>query len=81
MIGRNFRVPVLNIFPELKEFPFQRFNLLEIIHLLADHTGNNLQDSLMLLGEEMFLKTVLVDNSKNMASVNDGDGQLGLDLT
>ena len=35
----------------------------------------------MLLGEEMFLKTVLVDNSKNMATVNDGDGQLGLDLS
>ena len=62
MIGRNFWVPVLNILSELKELLFQGFNLLEIIYFLADQTGNDLQDSLMLLGKEIFPKTVLVDH-------------------
>ena len=81
VIRRNFGVPVLNILSELKELLFKGFNLLEIIYFLADKTGNNLQDSLMFLGKEMFSKTVLVDHTKNTATVNDGDGQLGLDLS
>ena len=81
MIRRNFGVPVLNILSELKELLFKGFNFLEIIYFLADKTGNNLQDSLMFLGKEMFSKTVLVDHTKNTATVNDGNGQLGPNLT
>ena len=35
----------------------------------------------MLLGKEIFPKTILVDHPENMTAVNDGDGQLGFDLT
>ena len=81
MIRRNLGVPVLNILPELKELLFQGFNLLKIIYFLADQAGNDLQDSLMFLGKKVFLKTVLVYHTKNVTAVNDGNSQLGLDLT